>query len=44
MQEFINMMLTAIAQRDITLARLIENAWKLISVAIEMILQNGKAE
>ncbi|CAD8135460.1 unnamed protein product [Paramecium octaurelia] len=44
MQEFINMMLTAIAKRDMTLARLIENAWKLISVAIEMILQNGKAE
>lgn len=38
------MMLTAISKKNITLARLIENAWKLICVAIEMILQNGKAE
>ncbi|CAD8142675.1 unnamed protein product [Paramecium octaurelia] len=44
LQEFVNMMLTAIAKRDMTLARLTENAWKLICVAIEMILQNGKAE
>jgi hypothetical protein len=38
------MLLTAIAKRDLVLAKVIENVWKLWCTSIEMILQNSKAE